>query len=170
MNQEFQRETVGKIADDLLQTRNEAIDPIAHQREIQKTYIKDLNECVDDGKKKYQGDFFIVCLTRAERMMPNVFRNVFLHRHSCPTAQYDQSVYMYIAKDDDIKYLWTVPCKDACIYLKRNKHLVEKEEQQSLMFVLAFYDGTLDHLAKKMNGEKEAPDNVSAVISLNKGE
>lgn len=168
MNQEPRTETVGKISEDLLNKRDGGfIDPIAHQREIQKSYIKDLTVCVNDGKKKYDGDFYVVCLTRAERMMPNVFRNVFLHRHTCPTSEHDQSVFMYIKEIYDIKYLWTVPCKDACIYLKRNKHLVEKEEQESLKFVLAFDDGTLDRLAMKMNKEKEEMENVSTIIRTN---
>ncbi len=169
MNQELkepQRQTVGKISSDLLQKRHNAVDPIAVQREALKEYIPKLNACVDDGKKKYAGDFFVVCLTKAERTMENVFTNVFFHRHTCPTSEYDQSVYMYVAQSDDIKYLWTVPCKDACIYLRRHKDVVVPEERASLLFVLAFYDGTLDALAKKMNGEKEELDTVSTIISL----
>ena len=44
---------------------------------IQKEYLNNLLECVTSGRKKFNSDFFVVVLTKNERLLPNVFRNYF---------------------------------------------------------------------------------------------
>jgi hypothetical protein len=147
------RDTVGKISSDLLQKQPESRDPIELQRKMQEDYIDHLKQCIETHKKIFPADFYIVVITKNEKLMPNVFRNYFSARISCPTPEYDQSVFKYHAKDEYVEYIWTVPSKDACIHLKENAQYVVKEEQQLLKFVLHFLDGTLDNVAKHMNGE-----------------
>lgn len=147
------RETVGKISSDLLQKQPETQSPIELERKMQEDYIDHLKQCIETHKKVFPEDFYVVVITKNEKLMPNVFRNYFSARLSCPSAEYDQSVFKYFAKTEHLEYIWTVPSKDTCIHLKDNAQYVVKEEQQLLKFVLQFLDGTLDNIAKHMNGE-----------------
>jgi len=94
--------------------------------------------------------------------MPNVFRNYFAGRRSCPTPNYDQSVYRYDRKNSQIQYLWTVPSRDACHYLKDNALEVVPAEHELLNYVLKFDAGILLRLCKKFNKEEE---NSTKIIS-----
>ena len=85
--------------------------------------------------------------------MPNVFRNYFGARSTCPTPDYDQSVYKYNKKDDRIEYIWTIPTKEVCYYLLKNRNYVIPEEQELLKYVLEFSLGELFRLSKRLNGE-----------------
>ncbi len=147
--------TVGSVALDLMQKTPESRDPIEIQKAMQEEYLKELIQCLNIHKPLLIGNFFLVVITKNEKLMPNVFRNYFSARQSCPTPDYDQSVFMYNRADDAIEYVWTVPSKDACHHLKDNALLVHPEERQLLKFVLEFADGTLYKLCKKLNNEEE---------------
>ncbi len=149
------KETVGAIALDLMQKTPESRDPIEIERAMQEDYIKELVKCVDIHKPLLMGNFFLVVITKNEKLMPNVFRNYFSARQSCPTPDYDQSVFRYNRVDDCIEYLWTVPSKDTCHHLKDNAVQVAPEERDLLKMVLDFADGTLYKLCKKLNNEEE---------------
>jgi hypothetical protein len=149
------KETVGAVALDLMQKTPESRDPIEIQKAMQEDYLKELVTCVDIHKPLLLGNFFIVVITKNEKLMPNVFRNYFSARQSCPTPDYDQSVFKYDRSDDCIEYIWTIPSKDACYHLKDNALLVAPQERQLLKFVLEFADGTLYKLCKKLNNEEE---------------
>lgn len=149
------RETVGKISSDLIIKAPETTSPIEQMRESLSEYDKNVWECIESGKRKFSGDFYVVVITKNERLMPNVFRNFFLSRLSCPTPEWDQTVYKYKRKTDQVIFMWVIPSKDACIHLTNNRDLVAKEEQQLLQYVLSFNDGTLMKLAKDLNNEKK---------------
>ena len=149
------RDTVGAISSKLLLTQPTSTDPIEIQREMEEDYIKNLCECVDNNKNSMPGNFFVIVITKKERLMPNVYRNFYYGRLSCPTPDWDQTVYKYKRSTGQIIFMWVIPSKDACEYLTMNASYVVKEEQQLLKYVLAFNDGTLMHLAKDLNGEKE---------------
>lgn len=121
---------------------------------MQENYINELIACVNIHKAFFPADFFIVVITKTEPLMPNVMRNFFAARLSCPTPDYDQSVYKYDHKKEEITYLWTIPSKDACIYLLNNASSVDKSEQDLLKFVQSFSDGTLFRIAQVMNHEE----------------
>lgn len=146
--------TVGASSVELAKKEPDTRDSIELQREIHKDYEKNIFEAVDRGMKDFQGDFFIVVTTKKERIMQNVIRNIFFPRKTCPTPEYDQTVYHYIRKDDRLDFLWVVPAKDACQLLRVNALGVPKEERDLLYFVLSFYDGSLLRKAKKLNGEE----------------
>ncbi len=149
------RETIGKISSDLIIKSPETTSPIEQMRESLSEYDQNVWECVDRCKKEFPGDFYVTVITKNERLMPNVFRNYFYGRLSCPTPDWDQTVYKYKRKTDDVVFMWVIPSKDACEYLTINALQVVKEEQVLLKYVLAFNDGTLMKLAKDLNGEKE---------------
>ena len=149
------RETVGKIASELMQKEPESRDPIEIERVLQKDLWSIICDTVADGKKLYPGQFFVQVITKNEPLMPNVFRNQVMHLHACPTPNYDQSVFRYDPQKDAIEYIWTIPCRETCFHLKMHALEVVPEERDLLNFVLDFADGTLYRLARKLNNEPE---------------
>ena len=149
----MKKETVGKISSDLIIKEPETRSPVEQMREQLSEYDQNIYKCVNHGITLYKNDFYIVVLTKKERLMPNVLRNYFLHRSSCPTPEWDQTVYKYHAKDQKIEFLWVVPAKDVCEYLQRNALLVENEEKGLLNYVIAYHDGSLFKKCKQLNGE-----------------
>lgn len=149
------RPTVGKISADLRAKAPDSRDPIELQKEMHKNYMQELFTCIADFKKNYYQDFYVVVLTKKERLMPNVYRNYFFARKSCPTPDYDQALFKYHSQKEAIEFLWVIPSRDSCMLLKNNALQVAPEERTLLGYVLEFADGTLFKLAKKLNGEKE---------------
>lgn len=148
------RDTVGKISLELSQKKQDSTDPVEIERAMQEDYLKNLIECIEKNKNKHIGSFYVVVITKNEKLMPNVFRNYFADRSTCPTPDYDQSVFKYNAASESIEYLWTLPSLDTINYLKYHVKEVVPEERELLTFVIAFIDGSLDRYAKKMNGEE----------------
>lgn len=150
-------ETVGKVATELwdkqLDTRNvqEIISASMSRAELA------FDEAIKDGKKKWHGQsFFIVALSRDFRkLMYKTLMNQFVARQTCPTPNYDQHVWRYDFHSGQTEYIWSIPCKEACHYLKDNALLVAPEEKELLRYVLEYADGTLYKKCKKLNGEKE---------------
>lgn len=155
MNQHIKKKTVGQVSSELQTKQPETGSVIDKTREMQEDYMKNLLEAVDRGYKEFPSDFFTIVVTKNEKLMPNVFRNYFFNTIACPTPTYDQTVFRYNREAGRIEYLFTIPSKDACIYLKNNAHLVAKEEQELLGFVLKFHSGELDKYVKKLNGEEK---------------
>lgn len=152
-----ERETVGKLSSDLIVKPVEAENSYEQMTEQLSDWDKNIFECVDRCKKEYPGDFYIVVITKKEKLMQNVIRNYFLGTFSCPTPTWDQTVYAYNRSDESIDFLWTVPDKATCFVFSNYKTLVAPSEHQLLKFVLDFEDGTLLEIAKKRNGEIETP-------------
>lgn len=147
------KKTVGHHALELQQKTPDTQDPIELQREMHTDYDDNIQMCIGRGQKDMDGDFFVVVETKKERLMPNVLRNYFFYRHSCPTPTTDQTVYKYHADDNRIEFLWVVPSKDTCLLMKQNALHVPPEEKELLKFVLDYSDGTLLQRAKKENKE-----------------
>lgn len=149
------RDTVGKISSDLLLKEPESTDPIEIEREMHSDYEKNINECVNQGLKDFSGDFFVVVITKKEPLMVNVLRNYFFARSTCPTPDYDQAAYHFKRSANVLEFLWVIPSKYVCMYLRENSAEVVKEEWELLNFVLKFYDNTLLGIAKKLNSEAD---------------
>jgi hypothetical protein len=148
------RETVGKISSDLIVKEPDSRDPIELQREMTKDYVSELIDCALSFKKFHTPcDFFVTVLTKKERLMPNVLRNYFAARLSCPTPEYDQAVYRYNHAEDNLEFIWVLPSKDTCELLAMNALKVHPDERLLLEFVLRLYDGDLLRLSKKLNNE-----------------
>lgn len=147
-------ETVGKISRDLLLKGDKNDHTVTEQMQEQLSdYEKNIIDCLVSGKNIYQGQFFIVVITKKEKLMQNVLRHYFFHRSTCPTPDYDQAVYRYIPTSDKLEFLWVIPTQDACYYLKDHALVVDKTERQLLQYVLEFFDDTLMLKAKELNGE-----------------
>jgi len=149
--------TIGQLAYDIEtkeQLPQDAIELGREMRDGKDGYLHHLFEAVENGKKQFHGDFFIVVLSKRERLLTKVFRNYFFARQSCPTPTYDQTVFRYLRNDDVIEFIWTVPDLETATVFKANRHQVAPEEMELLKFVLDFYDGTLDKIAKTLNNEE----------------
>jgi hypothetical protein len=148
-----ERETVGKLSSELLQKEPDSLDPIEIQRELHKDYEDNISFCVNRHKREIIGDFYVVVITKKERLMENVLRNYFTARASCPTPDYDQTVYRYNKSDDFLEFMWTIPDKGTCHLLRDNAINVAPEERDLRDFVIEFLDGSLLKLSKKLNRE-----------------
>lgn len=155
----MKRETVGKLATDLSKKEPDTRDPIELEREMHKDYEKNLYACIERATKdsSIHGDFYVVVETKKERLLPNVLRNYFFYRKTCPTPTTDQTVYRYNAAHEVLEFLWVVPSEDTCRLLRNNVLEVAPEEKDLLHFVLDFYDGVLLRRAQSLNGEYISP-------------
>jgi hypothetical protein len=151
----MRRETIGKISSELLAKQPDSLSPIEIERTLHQDYEKNIFECIDRGKKDFYGDFFVVVITKQEPLMQNVLRHYFICRLSCPSPDYDQTVYKYTRATEIIEFIWVIPSRETCFTLKENSTQVVPAEYGLLEFVLKFADGTLYKLAKSLNGEAD---------------
>lgn len=150
------RDTIGSLSQELLSKEPDTLDPIELQREIQgDSYEEQLLEAVERGKKKYAKDFYLVVLNQKFRLLPNVFRTYFIDRLSCPSPEFDQTVYRYSKTDDAVDFLWCIPDQHTCEEMRLNALQIPPEQRELLGFVLDMYDGTLLNIARKLNKEEE---------------
>lgn len=148
------RDTVGKISWDLLANAS-YLDhsPDEQMQEQLDTYEKNILEAIERGKNIFPNDFYIVVETKKEPKMKNVIRNYFIVRESCPTPQYDNSVYKYHYATEECEFLWVLPSKQVYAMLKNHALDLPSEQRELLQFVLEDSDGTLLQKCRKLNGE-----------------
>jgi hypothetical protein len=166
--------TVGAVASELQQKKQDPISAIELQRATEKEYLDNLVWCVKHARKEVEcssiagheacikrsamdKDFFVAALLKKEKLLENVLRNYFVPTVSCPTPHFDQTVYRYNHAKGDIEFLWVIPDKESCEVLRDNKNIVVPAERALLQFVLDYYNGTLFQIAKKLNGETVNP-------------
>jgi hypothetical protein len=152
MNDEI-RAKAGKLYHDLKSKVQDKTNVFELVKTTQATFIPDLCALVEQEKKKTDNDFFVEVPIRMNALMPDVPERYMKCRHTCPTPFYDQSVFHYDKKKDSLFYLWTIPSWDDCKDMMINASRLTKEEQELFHYVLAFKDGTLLRLAKRLNGE-----------------
>lgn len=148
------KDTVGKLSSELLLNDIHGDHTAGEQMQEQLSdYEKNLIECVNSGKNIYSSDFFVIVITKREKIMKNVLRHFFFYRESCPTPHHDQILYKYNHDDDRIEFLWSIPDKESCTDLITNAVNLDLGFASLLQFVLDFNDGTLDKKAAVLNGE-----------------
>lgn len=150
------REKVGKLSVDLATkvTKEDYNHTVEEQRNEQLSqYDKNLYECFDTNKKKYPGIFYLVVITRSDKVLTNILRHQFFTRHSCPTPQFDQCVYQCHKDWSTPKIMWVIPCEQYAQELRDNKLTVPQELWGLLRYVLDYYDGVLLKVAMKLSHE-----------------
>ncbi len=147
------RQTAGKIATDLMQKELETACPVEQGTEMTKSYVKELERTLKEGISTWSSDFFIVVLTKKERLLQNIIRNYFFYRRTCPTPDYDQAVYHYKREGNRVRFLWVIPARDMCFKLKANAATLADEYKELLGYILDFADGTLYKKACILNNE-----------------
>lgn len=151
-------DTVGKLSSELLQQDTYGdISAGDQMREQLREYESNIAGAIDTGKNNYSSDFFVVVITKRERLMPNVIRNYFFSRLSCPSPDYDQTVYHYHRTSDHLEFLWVVPAPVAVKDIMKHRHDLDASFYGLLKFVLEFLDGTLEVRARSLNGEAPVP-------------
>jgi hypothetical protein len=147
------KQTAGAIYTQLQSQRQESITAFEMQEAMQEDYIPKLVAQVELDKKKIKGDLFIEVVTKRDPLMPKMVGNWFKSRLTCPTPNYDQSVFHYDRRKDSIEYLWTIPDLPMCKFLIRHALNLSELDKSLLKYVLDFRDGTLLQLAKHLNKE-----------------
>lgn len=151
------KKTVGEYSYELQQKKDEKINPIDLQRQIHKgnsgedSFENQIRIVVERGKKDHDGDFFVVVLFKKERLLKNTVRQYFFTRLSCPTPEYDQVVYSYKRKPDELAFLWVIPDKQSVIDLPKMKAYLPLDQQVLIQFAEDFLSGKLDKECEKLN-------------------
>ena len=152
------KKTVGEASLQLSQNK-ETHTPVDIQREVhkgsnsKKSYEEEIGVTVKRALSDslIKGDFYVVVLLRRERTLSNVVRQMFFYRQTCPTPEYDQTVYKYHKDSQCLEYIWTVPDLMACTRLRHMREEVTDDQKLLLSMVDAFYSGELDKMASKLN-------------------
>jgi len=129
--------------------------------EMNKDYMSMLIDTALDGKKKFYGDFFVVVLTKRERLIQRSLRNYFIARKSCPTPNYEQAVYAFSSKDEALTFVWMVPSKDLCNAMYAQRHFMELHKDTLLPYVVDYVEGRLFDKAIRLNMEHAGMDPAS---------
>jgi hypothetical protein len=159
------RKTVGQLSSDLILRPFDTRSPIELEREMHGEFEKNLLEAIERGKKRLYSPFYIVVLTKKERIMPNVLREYFIDRQSCPTPEYDQVVYCIHSDRDTVEFLWVIPSKDTCEYLHMNAAQVDEDERWLRDYVIAFHEKRLLHWSLQRNNEICTQDQTCQICS-----
>lgn len=157
---ETSKKTVGQASLELSKSKD-SFTPVDIEREVhkgsnsKKSYEEEISEAVYRGMNDalIKGDFYIVVLLKKERLLQNVVRQLFFYRQTCPTPEFDQTVYKFYRKHSNLEYIWTVPDLMACTRLRYMKHSIDEEQNLLFSMVQAFYNGDLEKLAQKLNGK-----------------
>ena len=147
------RKTIGAISSELAAQQDRPISPIEQMYENLTDYENNVTDCVQKHKNVFPGDFYIVVITKKEPLMHNVLRNYFFARLSCPTPDYDQTLYKYTQQNDQLEFLWVIPSRDTCFLMLENRQQIAPAEYTLLQYVLKFHQGALFKLAQSLNNE-----------------
>jgi len=108
-----------------------------------KNYPKEIVECINNGKKHHDGDFYIEVLFCYDRMLEGKRKNIFAARPTCPKPFYDQAAYKYIRGEDRLEFLWVVPDIDLCQLYRYNIGMVPDDEKELYENIRKYHNGDL---------------------------
>lgn len=159
----MEKPTVGEEAYKRLLNPDDKQGIVDTQREIDKEYFKEIEECVRKvkGKDGYEKEFFVVVIAKKERLMENVIRRYFVARKTLPTPEFDQTVWRY-RTGGDLDFIWCTPDHNTCQEMYNHPERVPPEEKWLHSMVCALMEGRLYHEACKSFGipvevDSEAP-------------
>ncbi len=153
MEEKKERKSVGQISQELL---NAPVDINAQDqaKESNKSYLSELYGTLLSFKEKNPNtDFFIEVQSIRSRLLHNFIKKMFFGRMSCPTPNYDQCVWHYKHKDEELFLVWIIPDRQHCFKLLENANIIDTELRELTDNVVAFAKGDLYMLAKKLNNE-----------------
>lgn len=119
-------------------------------------YLDQVNEAVMRGIRMYPAvdEFYVEVLTKYEKALSdgdsNTINQKFSIRLSCPSPACDQTVFRYDTKSRNLLYLWSIPDKDSCHVIYRDRNHLAPEYELIIQHVIDFFDGTLLEKAKKL--------------------
>ena len=149
--------TVGEASLELQKKGGDTLTPIDIQKEVhagthsKRSYEEEVHESLKVGLQKYEGDFYVVVLLRKERMLKNILRQPFFQRKTCPSPQYDQTVYHYERNGDKLELQWVVPDQQTCKYLPHIRNQLPSDQSWLLEYIDAYNSGQLDKRCLELN-------------------
>lgn len=140
-------ETVGSVATKLWNSGGKQ-GAVETEREANKEYLSEVHKCVQNAVDKgWDKPFYVVVLTKKERLLRNVVRRYFVARKTMPMPDYDQSLWHYDPRSEQLRYVWTIPDPVYCTELMQADDIAP-DEAQLAAFVHAFANDQLyDHFA-----------------------
>jgi len=111
-----------------------------------------MTEWIKEGRKVFDGDFFVVLNLKVEKSLNNTPHLIPECRQTCPDPFYDQSVWKYERDPDKLEFLWTIPDLGTTKLFRDDPLHCPPDQVQLRGFVLDYVDGTLQ---KKANGLNE---------------
>lgn len=152
--EEKKRKTAGQISQELLNQSPVDINAQDQAEQSNKSYLYELYGTLLSFKESNPNtDFFIEVQTISSRVLHNMIKKMFFGRLSCPTPNYDQTVWHYKHKDEELFLVWTIPDRKHCFELLENANIIDPELRELTENVKAFALGELYMLAKKLNNE-----------------
>jgi hypothetical protein len=158
------RKTVGKEAYDRMCKGDDNQGVIDTEREVNKDYYAEINKAIN-CHKDWTDPFYVVVLTKKERLMENVVRRYFIARKSLPTPQWDQTCWRFDPKSGDLRFIWCLPDENTAKWMAGNPTEIPTEQYQLLKFVLDMLDKKLyrryldmfhkDDVAEKTEAQKK---------------
>lgn len=151
LNFERGQNFTGKAAYDLLHKGIEANE----MQEVQETidamtpaYIAELEDCAKKNSRKYQGNFYIVCLRKKEAFFINVLRQWFIARQSKPMAcvlfrdypNFDHDIWE-VTPAGHTRLLWSLPPAQEQLTIMKNPHLYHSD---LVNWIKQYQDGDLE--------------------------
>jgi len=132
---------------------DETVEVRELSKEMNKDYMTTLVDTALKGKEKHTGNYFVVVLTKVERLISKTLRNYFFTRQSCPTPNCDQTVYMFNPVTEDLTFLWVIPSKRLCKKIYLQKYSIGLHKNELLPFVVDYMEGKLLSRARELNNE-----------------
>jgi hypothetical protein len=134
---------------------------------MSKPYMNSLFSAVAEGKLKLPNqDFYVVMLTKVERLLTKNVHFYPIVRLTCPSTNYDQSVYFYDHKNETLEFLWTIPDKETIFRFKMYPETITEEEKPLIPYVKNYLSLHYDRLARIRNGEKE--NQINPILTIHK--
>jgi len=147
--------TVGQLAQE--QDKNVKYDTHCAQDQVDeelKDFMPEVFKCIKNGKKHFDGDFYIEVLLCMPGVIERHKKNIFAARPTCPRPFYDQTVFKYHSKDDRLEYMWTVPDKDLCELYRYHIGIVPDDEKELYDNIKKYFSGELAIREYKENNKE----------------
>ena len=151
---ESKKQTLGAKALELQAKPNEKIHAQELQEEINRTYMEELQKCVEQCD--WTEPYYVVVLLKKEQLLHNVIRRYFVARKTLPTPQWDQTVWRYYPSSGNLEFVWTLPDDQLAMEMAMLPNEVHPEERDLYGFVRMMLDKTLlPTFERKYHGNKQ---------------
>jgi hypothetical protein len=150
--------TIGQIVLDLSKKKQDTLFVKDLAPDMLEEHMANVIKCLEDNYEqfKHEDQFFIQVATKHERVLKTTYRQYFNPRYTCPTPFYDQTVYRWDNKTQQLEELWTIPDLDTCDYLIENITQLPTNELILAKFAVMFRLGSLLDVCKKLNKEENS--------------
>ena len=154
-----ERKTYGEVLKEhWSKPHTDSDDVIEYRKAMEPEIVRNKHGTVAKALKldSYRNKDFYVCLLMKTERIGGVPHTFTFARHSCPTPTYQQSVWKYHHRSQDLEFLWSIPEQTLYWYIYRNapQFLKDPETRGLAQFVCLMESGELLKWVIKENGEK----------------